>query len=281
MIFIKNILKNPQGFFGLFVLLIFLVICIFASQIKTHDPNFISLEKRLLKPYFIDSNKGDGIFGKDSLGRDVYSMTVYGTRVSLIVGILSVSIGIAIGVPLGLISGYMGGIWDLIIMGFADIQYSIPFLVLLIAVIAFVGGGIANVIIFMGIASWVTFARVVRSEVLKVKSLDYIDSAKALGYSNIRIIFMHILPNVSAPLIVVSTLNFGNMILTESALSFMGLGVEPTIPSWGRLLAESRAYINTAWWPAFFPGISIFLIVLSANLLGDSIRDYFDPKIAK
>ena len=277
--FLKNILHNPQGLFGLLVLTIFFLICIFASKINTHDPNLIFLEKRLLKPYFIDEKNGDGVFGKDSLGRDVYSLTIYGSRVSLVVGTLSVIIGISLGVPLGLISGYYGGIIDLIIMGISDIQYSIPFLVLLIAVIAFVGGGIANVIIFMGIASWVTFARVVRSEVLKVKNLDYIDSAKAMGFNNMRIIFLHVLPNVSAPLIVVSTLNFGNMILTESALSFMGLGVEPTIPSWGRLLAESRAYINTAWWPAFFPGISIFMVVLSANLLGDSIRDYFDPKI--
>jgi len=217
--------------------------------------------------------------GRDALGRDVYSNILYGARISLLVGFTSVLIGTAVGVPIGLFSGFRGGRVDDFIMRIADVQYAIPFLVLIIAVIAIMGPGLLNVILFLGLASWIGFARIVRGEVLRIKTTDFVLAARALGASEIRIMIRHILPNTVAPVIVVATLSFGNMIITESALSFLGLGVPVTTPTWGGLLAEARAYVTVAWWPAVFPGLSIFLVVLGVNLFGDWLRDVLDPRL--
>ena len=238
-----------------------------------------TFSKTFAKPIWLDSVDGAGLMGRDNLGRDVFSRVLIGARISLLVGSAAVLIGLALGITLGLIAGYRGGLVGDIIMRIADTQTAIPFLVLLIAAVAFVGSGTLNIILFLGIGSWVGFARLVRGEVLSIRERDFVEAARALGVSDVHIMFRHILPNAIAPLIVAATLSFGSMILTESALSFLGLGVSSLVPTWGKMVADAREYIATAWYLSVFPALAIMLVVLGANLLGDWLRDVLDPRL--
>ncbi len=207
------------------------------------------------------------------------SRLIYGSRVSLIVGATSVLIAGVVGVVLGLLSGYYGGRVDSVISWLANVQLSFPFILLVIALVAVVGAGLMNVIIVLGFASWVIYQRVVRGEVLAIREREYIEAARVIGARDGRILVRHILPNLLTPLIVIATLQVAQMIIAESALSFLGLGVQPGIPSWGSMPADGRNYLTVAWWVATLPGLAIVMTVLAINVLGDWLRDELDPRL--
>lgn len=215
--------------------------------------------------------------GTDPLGRDVLARVVAGGKISLLVGFASVAGALVLGVLMGLIAGYYRGFWDMIVMRFADIQLAMPFILLAITFIAIVGGSLTNTIILLIVSQWVQYARLVRGSVLTLREREFILSARAIGVRDWRIIFQHLLPNLIGPVIVLMTLNVASNILLESSLTFLGLGVDPTIPSWGGMLADGRTYLQLAWWVSVFPGLAILLTVLGLNLLGDWLRDSLDP----
>ncbi|MDN6321706.1 MAG: ABC transporter permease [Halomonas sp.] len=215
--------------------------------------------------------------GTDPLGRDVLARVIIGGEISLKVGVYSALGAVVIGIIMGLVSGYYGGFLDMIVMRFADVQLALPFILLAITFIAVIGGGLTNMIILLIISQWVQYARLVRGSVLSLRDREFILAAQAIGVKDIRILFQHLLPNLIGPVIVLMTLNVANNILLESSLTFLGLGVDPVIPSWGGMLAEGRTYLQTAWWVSVFPGVAILLTVLGLNLLGDWLRDALDP----
>jgi len=233
----------------------------------------IDLASRLLPPFVKMSHP----FGTDPLGRDVLARVAAGGEISLQVGLLSVAGAVVIGVVMGLISGYYRGFWDMLVMRFADVQLALPFILLAITFIAIVGGGLRNMILLLIISQWVQYARLVRGSVLSLRDREFIQSAQAIGVSDPNILFRHLLPNLIGPVIVLMTLNVANNILLESSLTFLGLGVDPQVPSWGGMLADGRTYLQNAWWVSVFPGLAILLTVLGLNLLGDWLRDSLDP----
>ncbi|AWM86407.1 ABC transporter permease [Microvirga sp. 17 mud 1-3] len=233
----------------------------------------MDLMARLLPPFQNPAH----ILGTDPLGRDVLARVIVGGRISLTVGVLSVLGAVVLGTLMGLIAGYYRGIAEVILMRFADVQLALPFILIAIMFLAILGTGIDKVIFFMIIAQWVQYARLVRGSVLALRDREFILSARAIGVGNGRIIFQHILPNVLGPIVILMTLNVANNILLESSLTFLGLGVDPLIPSWGGMLADGRTYLQSAWWVSVFPGLAIMFTVLGLNLLGDWLRDFLDP----
>ena len=215
--------------------------------------------------------------GTDPLGRDVLARVIVGGKISLTVGILSVMGAVTVGTLVGLVAGYYRGIAEILLMRFADIQLALPFILVAIMFLAILGTGVDKVIFFMILAQWVQYARLVRASVLALRDREFILSARAIGVGNGRIIFTHILPNVLGPIVILMTLNVANNILLESSLTFLGLGVDPLIPSWGGMMADGRTYLQTAWWVSVFPGLAIMFTVLGLNLLGDWLRDLLDP----
>ncbi|WP_296019739.1 ABC transporter permease [uncultured Agrobacterium sp.] len=252
------------------------VIClavVFSDVLFPGGADKIDLMARLAKPFTSTAHP----FGTDPLGRDVLARVVAGGKISLLVGFTSVIGAVIFGVAVGLVAGYYRGFWDMLVMRFADIQLAMPFILLAITFIAIVGGSLTNTIILLIVSQWVQYARLVRGSVLTLREREFILSARAIGVKDWRIIFQHLLPNLIGPVIVLMTLNVANNILLESSLTFLGLGVDPTIPSWGGMLADGRTYLQTAWWVSVFPGLAILLTVLGLNLLGDWLRDSLDP----
>ncbi|UIY32037.1 ABC transporter permease (plasmid) [Neorhizobium galegae] len=258
---------------GAFLVGIIGVAVIFSGVIFPGGAEKIDLMSRLVPPFVRPAH----VFGTDPLGRDVLARVMAGGKISLLVGFVSVAGGVTIGVVMGLIAGYYRGIWDMLVMRFADIQLAMPFILLAITFIAIVGGGLANTIILLIVSQWVQYARLVRGSVLTLREREFILSARAIGVKDWRIIVQHLLPNLIGPVIVLMTLNVATNILLGSSLTFLGLGIDPTIPSWGGMLAEGRTYLQTAWWVSVFPGLAILLTVLGLNLLGDWLRDSLDP----
>ena len=253
-----------------------IVIClavIFSDLLFPGGAEKIDLMARLAKPFASAAHP----FGTDPLGRDVLARVVAGGKISLLVGFTSVIGSVIFGVLMGLIAGYYRGFWDMLVMRFADLQLAMPFILLAITFIAIVGGSLTNTIILLIVSQWVQYARLVRVSVLTLREREFILSARAIGVKDWRIIFQHLLPNLIGPVIVLMTLNVANNILLESSLTFLGLGVDPTIPSWGGMLADGRTYLQIAWWVSVFPGLAILLTVLGLNLLGDWLRDSLDP----
>ncbi|MBR3654542.1 MAG: ABC transporter permease [Elusimicrobia bacterium] len=267
-----KLLKNKFALTGLTVITLLIVVALFAPVISPYTPSEQNVFERLQSPSI------NHIFGTDDLGRDVFTRMIFGARISLAVGFISVFIILVIGTFLGIISGYYGGKIDYIIMRFTDIVLCFPTFFLIILVIAFIEPNIYNVMIVIGVTSWPGLARLVRAEVLSLKEREFILVSKMMAISNIKIFFVHILPNIISPLMVYSSLAIGGAILTESALSFLGLGVQPPMPSWGQILTSGKDYIYMAWWLSLFPGIAILVTVLAFNLVGEAIRDIFDPK---
>ena len=252
------------------------VICLavlFSDLLFPGGADKIDLMARLAKPFATVAHP----FGTDPLGRDVLARVVAGGKISLLVGFTSVIGAVVFGVLVGLIAGYYRGFWDMLVMRFADLQLAMPFILLAITFIAIVGGSLTNTIILLIVSQWVQYARLVRGSVLTLREREFVLSARAIGVKDWRIIIQHLLPNLIGPVIVLMTLNVANNILLESSLTFLGLGVDPTIPSWGGMLADGRTYLQTAWWVSVFPGLAILLTVLGLNLLGDWLRDSLDP----
>ncbi|MDC0160932.1 ABC transporter permease [Gemmatimonadales bacterium] len=244
------------------------------------DPNRQNLMLRLADPMSVGPDGGVFLLGSDALGRDVFSRLLYGARVSLTVGFAAIAVGGSIGITAGLLSGYFGGWLDDAIMRLGDIQLAFPFILLAIMFLVVLGSGVWNLILVLGIGQWVTYARIVRADTLSLREKEFVEAARAMGDSTFSIIFRTILPNILAPLTVIASFNVASVILSEAALSFLGLGVPPEVPTWGSMLAESRdTLVANKWWLAIFPGLAIMLTVLSFNILGDWLRDFLDPRL--
>ncbi len=276
---VKNLSSSPSGCIGLALVLLVLVVAVFAPYIANHSPNQMTLQDRLVEPGSKDSDGEAYYLGTDSLGRDVFSRLVYGTRLSLIVGLGGMVISLVIGCLIGLVAGYTGGIVETILMRVTDVFLAFPFVLMALILLSALGGGVVTIIIVLGMVNWTNYARVVRAETMAVKQREFVEASHAIGNGNMFIILKHILPNVVAPIIVVSTFNIATNILAEASLSFLGLGVDPSIPSWGTMLAESRENLRNCPWCATYPGLAIMCCVLAINLLGDWLRDYLDPKL--
>lgn len=277
----RKLLENKGAVFGLIMVLGVILASIFAPLISPHDPILQDVEKRLLPPFWQAGADPAYILGTDHLGRDILSRLIYGARISLVISTSAVSFSAILGTIIGLLSGFYGGRIDNIFMRLADVQLAFPFILLAIAIIAVLGPNLQNIIIVMGITGWVIYARVIRAEVLSLREKEFITSIKALGGSNSRIIFKHLFPNVIPPCIVIISLEMARMIIMESALSFLGLGIQPPTPTWGGMLADGRVYLFTSWWLATFPGLVIMLVVLGINLLGNWMRDILDPRLTQ
>lgn len=265
---------------ALLILLLVLFAAIFGPLVSPLDPNRQNIMLRLAEPLTEGSNNAFFLLGTDGLGRDVFSRLLYGARVSLLVGICAIVVGGTIGVVAGLVSGYFGGWIDDVIMRLGDIQLSFPFILLAIMFLVVLGPGVVNIILVLGIGQWVTYARIVRAQTLSLREKEFVEAARALGDRTSSVIFRTILPNIIAPLTVIASFNVASVILAEASLSFLGLGVPPSVPTWGSMLAESRdQLLANKWWLAFFPGIAIVLTVLSFNIMGDWLRDFLDPRL--
>ena len=251
-----------------------------APLVAPYDPTQQSLRERLKAPtVFPEEGRQRHLLGTDQLGRDILSRIIYGSRVSLIVGFAAVLIGGAIGGSLGLLSGYAGGIVDEIVMLLVDAQLAFPFILLAIGIIAVLGPSFGNLIVIVGLSGWVTYARLVRAQVLTVKEREYVLAIRGLGGSTWRILASHIVPNTLAPFLVVTTLELARTILLESTLSFLGLGIQPPTPSWGGMLNEGRSYLDSAWWISALPGLVLMLTALVVSRVGDWLRDVLDPTL--
>lgn len=270
-IILLRILSNKIAVIGICFILMIVLIALLAPIIVPYDPYKINVYKVLEPP------SKEHPFGTDELGRDVFSRVIYGARVSLKVGIIAMGIAIITGTLLGSIAGYYGGFIDSLIMRIVDVMLSFPTLFLILAIVAVLEPNIYLIMAVIGLTGWMDVARLVRAEVLSLKEREFVLASKAIGASSIRIIFKHILPNAIYPVIVAATFAVGGAILIESGLSFLGLGIQPPEPSWGGILSVGKDYITVAWWMSFFPGIAIFLTVLSFNLFGEALRDALDP----
>lgn len=270
----RRFCRNKMAVLGLIVLIFFVLISIFAPFLTDYDPNRSNLRNRNLPP------SQEHLFGTDDMGRDIFARTLYGGRISLSVGLVSVGISLSIGVVLGSVAGFFGGAIDTIIMRVADVFYSFPFMILAITISAIFGPSIYNTMIILGVLSWPGSARLLRAEFLKLKNSDFVLAATTVGASPARLMFRHILPNAISPLLVSATLGVASAILSEAGLSFLGLGVPPPAPSWGNMLNRARplhilADMPWMWLP---PGLAIFVVVLGINFVGDGLRDAFDPR---
>lgn len=268
--------RSPVGMIGMVIVLIVIFLAIFGSFVSPHDPTERFLRSRFQPPGYVDDN-GSFYLGTDQLGRDIFSRIIAGARVSVVVGIVTVLIAGTLGVIYGVVAGYAGGLVDSLLMRFADALLAIPFIILVVAISGVVGGGLSTLILILGLTGWVTYARVIRGEVLKARDLDYVQAAEAVGQTNFKIMFSHLLPNVISAAIILAAVQVGTTILAESSLSFLGLGVQPPTVTWGLMLADGRQYIGSAWWMTTFPGIAITITVLGIVFLGDWVRDYLDP----
>ncbi len=269
---VKHILTHPFCAFGLSLVAFLAIIAIFAPFISPYNPNEINTYHILEPPSMAH------LFGTDALGRDVLSRLIYGTRISLLVGIVAVGIATLTGTILGAIAGFYGGVIDALIMRFVDVMLCFPTIFLIMAVIAFLEPSIWNIMIVIGLTSWMGVCRLVRAEFMSLRSRDFVLAARVYGAGSLRIVFLHILPNAVTPVLVSATLGIGSAILTESALSFLGIGVQPPTPSWGNMLTAGKDNMEIAWWLSVFPGLAILFTVLAYNMLGEGLRDIFDPK---
>jgi peptide/nickel transport system permease protein len=276
----KRFSKNKLALVGLIVVFFMVLTAIFAPIIAQNDP-YVSLRDPVTNKIMKNASpaKSGTILGTDYLGRDVFSRTVFAARISLSVGLVAVSISTVVGILLGALAGYFGGIFDSVIMRIVDIVYCFPVMFLVMIIAAILKPSIWNIMIIIGITGWMGVARLVRAEFLSLKERVFTVAERALGAKDFRIIFRHILPNAMAPILVSATLGVAGAILTESALSFLGIGVQPPTPSWGNILTAGKDNIEIAWWLSLFPGLAILITVLGYNLLGEGIRDAIDPRL--
>ncbi len=266
--------KNKSAMMGLYIIIFFVIIAFISPFVAPYDPIAQNISDRLTKPF-----TGGYILGTDDFGRDMLSRLMYGSRISLWIGFLSVSIALFLGTTVGLVSGYFGGFIDKFFMRIIDIMLAFPYILLTIVIVAILGPSLINAMLAIGISKFPQYARIMRASVLGEKENDYVTAEKSVGAGHFELMVKTILPNCLAPLIVQATLGIGSAIIESAALSFLGLGAQPPTPEWGLMIASSREYIASAWWVVTLPGIAILFAVLGFNLLGDGIRDVLDPKL--
>jgi peptide/nickel transport system permease protein len=272
---------DPAFALGLTLVVLFVATAVLAPLIAPHDPLAQDLTRRLKPPGYVDPRGGAFWLGTDGLGRDILSRLIEGARVSLVVGMGGALISALVGTSVGITAGYFRGWWDGLIMRVVDVWQAIPFTILAIAVVVLLGPSLQNLILVLGITSWVTYARVVRAETLAQRGSEVVLAARVIGAADFRILLQHILPQVGASVIVLGSLLVASMILFEASLSFLGLGVQPPTPSWGNMVLDGVEPIRVAWWVSFFPGVAILLAVMGINLVGDGLRDVLDPRLRR
>jgi len=261
------------------VLLLIIATAVFAPLIAPYDPLAVDIRHRLSPPAWMEHGTSEHLLGTDQVGRDLLARMIYGGRVSLVVAVASVLISATIGVLLGLGAGYFGGNTDWTIMTVINVMLTFPFVLLALAVIAVLGPSLVNMIFVLGVAGWPIYARVVRAETLAIREREFVLAGRALGMGHGRLVFRQILPNLVSTIVVIATLQVAQVIILESFLSFLGLGVQPPTPAWGNMLGEGRLYMLNSWWIATFPGLAIFLTTLVINLMGNALRDWLDPHL--
>jgi peptide/nickel transport system permease protein len=270
----KRLRKHRLAMLGLFIIFLLVAVSVFAPWIAPYRFEDIDLLNRFAKPF-----SGGHVLGTDDLGHDVLTRLLYAGRISLLVGFAAALSAVALGTMVGVVAGFYGGVVDSVLMRLTDIVLTLPVIGVLLLLGRYFGGGVVPIIVIIGLFGWTIAARLVRGEILRLKSLDYTDAARALGASENRIIFRHLLPNAMAPIIVAATLDVGGAILTEAALSYFGVGIQPPTPSWGNMLQNAQSYLWSSPWLAFWPGAMIFLTVLCFNFFGDGLRDALDPRL--
>jgi peptide/nickel transport system permease protein len=278
-LFLRRLARRRVALFGVVVVAVVVLVALAAPLLTPFDPIAQDIGERLRAPGTRDAAGRAHPLGTDHLGRDILARIIFGARPALLVGFAAVTISGVLGMAAGLVSGYFGGRTDDVLMRLADIQLAFPFILLAIAVIGVLGPSLRTIIIVIGVSSWVVYARIVRGAVLTLREREFVQAAQALGGGDGRVVFRHILPNAFTPWLVVATLDMARVIVIESALSFLGLGVQPPTPTWGGMLADGRVYLSTAWWLATFPGLAILVTVLGINLFGDGLRDTLDPRL--
>lgn len=276
---LKRLLKSPTGLVGLLIVFLAVLIAVFAPVLSPYDPALTNPIDRLIPPAWLEGGSSKYILGTDNLGRDILSRLLFGSRISIMVGISAVALAGTIGMFFGLIAGYYGKAWDFIIMRTVDAFLAIPNILFMLIILAVLGPSLITLILVLGGTTWVVYARMVRSETLSIKEREYVKSARAIGAKDFRIIFKYIMPNILPSFIVIATLNVATTIILEASLSFLGLGIQPPDLSWGLMLSDGRDYIATSWWVATFPGLAITITVLGVIFLGDWLRDVLDPKL--
>ncbi|MEE9275340.1 MAG: ABC transporter permease [bacterium] len=277
----RELMRRPPAIFGLICVVIVVTLAVAPGLFSPLDPTDQDLARYLKPPGFVDAANQTYWLGTDEQGRDILSRVIWGAQISLMVGIATVFLSGIIGVTLGLVAGYFGGIVDTIISRIIDTALAVPFILLAISVVAILGPSLRNIILVIALRTWIVYARVVRGAVLSIKENEYVTGARAVGCGTARIMLLYLLPNVMSAAIVIATLYLGRMIIIESALSFLGLGVPPPTPTWGGMLADGRSFLETAYWLSLFPGIALMLTVLGVNLLGDWVRDILDPRLKR
>jgi len=275
---LRTLLRNRLAAVALGVLALMVLAAVFAPLLAPYDPAAQNLLVRLKPPAWQDGGSASHLLGTDQLGRDLLSRVIYGSRISLLVGVGAALFAGVAGAACGLFVGYRGGRFDRLLMRAADIQLAFPSLLLALAIVGFLGSGLWNVVLVLGFTGWVSYARVVRAEVLSLRERDYITQARATGVRDLTILRRHLLPNVMAPLATIGTLHIAAAIVAEASLSYLGLGVPKETVTWGAMLADGQLYLGTAWWIAVFPGLALMLTSLSINITGDALRDVADPK---
>ena len=275
----RRLLRLRWGVGAAGVLLLIIAIAVFAPVISPYDPLAVDIRHRLSPPAWMEHGTAEHVLGTDQVGRDLLARMIYGGRVSLLVGVAAVVISATIGVLLGLGAGYFAGNTDWTIMTVINVMLTFPFVLLALAVIAVLGPSLINMIFVLGVAGWPIYARVIRAETLAIREREFVLAGRALGMSHPRLVFRQILPNLVSTIVVIATLQVAQVIILESFLSFLGLGVQPPTPAWGNMLGEGRVYMLNSWWIATFPGLAIFLTTLVINLMGNALRDWLDPHL--
>jgi peptide/nickel transport system permease protein len=277
--FLRRLIRRRTALAGLVVIAAVAGAALLAPVLTPFDPVAQDIGQRLKPPGWVSPEGRAHWLGTDHLGRDILGRILAGSRIALVVGLAAVAIAGTLGLVIGVVSGYFGGRVDDVFMRLADIQLAFPFILLALAVIGVLGPSLRNIIVVVGVSGWVVYARIVRGEVLSLREREFVQAARAVGSSPGRVIVRHLVPNAFAPWLVIATLDMARVIIVESALSFLGLGIPPPTPTWGGMLADGRVYMSTAWWLATFPGLAILVTVLGINLLGDGLRDTLDPRL--
>ena len=275
---LRRLLRNRQASAGGAIILAMLLAALLAPALAPYDPLAQQLSRRL-EPPLLFGGSSVYLLGSDANGRDIWSRLLFGAQISLSIGLLSMLLAGTVGVLLGLVSGYFGGTLDAVIMRLADVQLAFPVILLAITIVSIVGRNVVTIVSVLGLTGWVVYARTVRSSVLSLRERDFVTAARSVGAGHGRILLRHVLPSTIAPILVVATVQVATMIVLESGLSFFGLGIQPPTPTWGGMLAEGRDYLSNAWWVSTMPGLAIMLTVVGINLLGDGLRDVFDPQL--